>query len=153
MRTLCLVLAIFSSSLIPVLADDQAKPEKPVLRVVLFTPSDVEPPAGVRESLKEYVVYSQAFYAKWMNHWGYECEDPLPVKWDEDGYPEIFFIKGRHDEASGAYAQVGFQGEVIQTACRCYCLKCPGSGSHPRSPPAGREIHGCTARSQPCVLG
>jgi hypothetical protein len=105
-----------------VAAADQANSEKPVFRVVLFTPSDVEPPAGVRERLTEFVEYSQVFYAKWMNHWGYECENPLPVELDEDGYPEIFYIKGRHDEASGAYAQVGFQDEVIQTACRQHQL-------------------------------
>ena len=39
---------------------------KPVLRVVFFSPSDVDPPAGVRERLSEYVDYSQMFFAKWM---------------------------------------------------------------------------------------
>ncbi|MGI9472276.1 MAG: hypothetical protein ACR2NZ_12115 [Rubripirellula sp.] len=118
MRTLCLAAAVFCSSLMSLASTDQAKAESPALRIVLFSPSDVDPPAGVRERLKEYVMYSQAFYGKWMNHWGYECENLLPVKLDEDGYPEIFFVRGRHDEASGVYAKLGFQDEVVQTACR-----------------------------------
>ena len=102
------------------------KVERPVLRVVFFTPSDVEPPDGVRERLKEYVDYSQAFYAKWMTHWGYECEDPVPVNLDDDGFPEILFVKGRHDQASGAYRQLGFQSEVVEAACRKYKLRPQG---------------------------
>ena len=44
----------------------QSDSESPTLRVVFFTPSDVEPPDGVQERLKEYVDYAQAFYSKWM---------------------------------------------------------------------------------------
>ncbi|MGI9457620.1 MAG: hypothetical protein ACR2NU_13735 [Aeoliella sp.] len=95
---------------------------KPMFRVVFFTPSDVEPPAGVRERLKEYVDYSQMFFAKWMNHWEYECEDPLSVNHDGEGYPEILYVKGQHTEASGRYKQLGFQKEVVATACREYKL-------------------------------
>lgn len=123
MRNICLLLATFSNLILTSVASaDQANTDRPVLRVVLFTPSDVDPPPGVRERLKEYVVYSQAFYAKWMNHWGYECENPLPVKLNQDGDPEVFYVRGRHDEASGAYLQLGFQDEVIQTACRQHQL-------------------------------
>jgi len=98
----------------------------PVLRIVFFTPSDVEPPESVRERLKEYVDYSQMFFAKWMKHWGYECEDPLVVNRDEGGYPEILYVKGRHTEASGRYRQLGFQPEVVEAACRKYELDLQG---------------------------
>ncbi len=96
--------------------------ERPVLRVVFFMPSDVEPPDGVRERLKEYVDYAQMFYGKWMAHWGYPCEQPLAVKRDDEGYPEVLFVKGRETEASGRYKQLGFQGEVIEEACKKYGL-------------------------------
>lgn len=99
-------------------ADDTS--ERPVFRVVFFTPSDVEPPDGVRERLKEHVEYSQMFYGKWMKHWGYESEKPLAVNRDKDGFPEILYVKGRHTEESGRYRQLGFQPEVIETACRQY---------------------------------
>ena len=95
---------------------------KPVLRVVFFTPSDIEPPDGVRDRLREYVDYSQSFFAKWMKHWEYECDSPLAVNRDADGAPEILFVKGRHTEASGRYRQLGFQGEVVEAACRKYKL-------------------------------
>lgn len=44
---------------------------KPMLRVVLFTPADVEPPDGARLRLKEHVDYAQACFTKWMKHWGH----------------------------------------------------------------------------------
>ena len=77
-----------------------ADEEKPVFRVVFFSPADVEPPDGVKERIKEYVDYSQMFFSKWMKHWGYECKGPLAVNRDEDGYPEVLYVKGRHTEAS-----------------------------------------------------
>lgn len=105
-------------------ADDA--PTKPALRVVFFTPADVDPPEGVRERLKEHVDYAQAFFTKWMKHWGYECKSPLPVNRDKDGYPEILFVKGKHTEASGRYSKLGFQSEVVKTACQKYALKRQG---------------------------
>ncbi len=113
-------LALVASATTDLKADDAET--KPVFRVVFFTPSDVEPPKGVRERLKEYVDYSQMFFAKWMKHWGYECEDSLAVNRDRDGYPEILYVKGRHTEASGHYKQLGFQPEVVEAACRKYEL-------------------------------
>lgn len=105
---------------------DESEDEKPVLRVVLFTPSDVEPPDGVRDRLNEHVEYSQMFYAKWMKRWGYECDHPVPVNLDQDEHPEILYVKGRHDEASGAYRQLGFEREVVETACRKYEIDADG---------------------------
>jgi hypothetical protein len=96
--------------------------EKLVFRIIFFSPSDVEPPAGVRERIKEYVDYSQMFFAKWMKHWSYPCNEPLAVNRDEDGCPEILYVRGRHTEASGHYAQLGFQQEVVEAACRKYDL-------------------------------
>ncbi|MHC4878752.1 MAG: hypothetical protein ACYTGL_20070 [Planctomycetota bacterium] len=116
LRTVCLVavaLATWHSSI-------HAADGDTVLRVVFFTPSDVEPPEGVRERLKEYVDYSQAFFAKWMKHWNYDCETVLPVNRDADGYPGILYVRGRHTEASGKYRTVGFEPEVVRTACREY---------------------------------
>ena len=114
LRTLCLAALTLATCHQGVRAAD----DEPVLRVVFCTPSDVEPPEGVRERLKEYVDYSQAFFAKWMKHWKYDCEKVLPVNRDEDGYPDILFVRGRHTEASGKYRTVGFEPEVVHTACR-----------------------------------
>ncbi len=120
-HNLIIFIAIVAAVLTADLKADDAE-EKPVFRVVFFTPSDVEPPEGVLERLKEYVDYSQMFFAKWMKHWGYECQDPLYVNRDEEGYPEILYVKGRHTLASGRYRQLGFQPEVVEEACRRYKL-------------------------------
>ena len=91
---------------------------KLVLRVVFFSPSDIEPPEGVAERLKEYVDYAQMFFGEGLEHWGYPSKDPLPVLRDRDGNPEVLFVRGRHPKASGRYRELGFQPEVIATACR-----------------------------------
>lgn len=122
LQTLCLAVLTLTTCHNSVPAAD----DNPVLRVVFFTPSDVEPPEGVRERLKEYVDYSQAFFAKWMKHWKYDCESVLPVNRDDDGYPEILFVKGRHTEASGKYRTVGFEPEVVRTACRQHDIEPKG---------------------------
>lgn len=91
---------------------------KPVLRIAFFTPSDVDPPDSVRERVKQIVDYTQAFYGKWLKHWGYECKRALPVERDKDGYPVVHFVRGKHKLASGRYDQHGFQPEVVKAASR-----------------------------------
>lgn len=94
--------------------------DRPVFRVVFFTPSDVEPPDGVRERLKISVDYAQHFYGKWMKHWGYASDNPLSVELDDKGTPKVLFVKGRFEEASGKYRQLGFEPEVVEAACDKY---------------------------------
>jgi len=50
------------AALVTVLPSTGFANDTPVLRVVFFTPSDVEHPEGVHERLKEYVDYAQTFY-------------------------------------------------------------------------------------------
>lgn len=96
------------------------KAARPVFHIVFFSPADVEPPKGVPERLKEYVDYSQMFFAKWMKHWNYDCQNPLPVEQDEKGNLRILYVRGKHTEASGRYRQLGFQPEVVEAACQKY---------------------------------
>ncbi len=97
-----------------------------VLRVVFFTPSDVDPPPDAKQRMNEIVDYTQAFFAKWMKHWGYESEVVLPVARDEEGYPQILFVKGQHTAASGRYAKLGFQPEAKQAAAKRYRIPIEG---------------------------
>jgi hypothetical protein len=120
LRLLILLLIAVANPVRSIADDADQTATRPVFRVVFFTPSDVEPPAGVKERLKDYVGYAQQFYGKWMNHWDYACEKPLRVERDGDGIPKILFVKGRHDEASGRYRQLGFEPEVIESACSKY---------------------------------
>jgi hypothetical protein len=105
------------------IASEPDKIDKPVLRIIFFTPSDVEPPEGVEDRMKEIVEYTQDFFGKWMKHWGYEAKEVLPVKKNKDGYPEILYVKGQYTEASGRYKKLGFQAEVMQQAAKKYGIK------------------------------
>jgi hypothetical protein len=86
----------------------------PELRVILFTPADVELPPWALDRVLEAVDYSEAFYAKWMAHWGYDCPNPLRVRRDEQGRPVFVRAKGEQTRDSGAYDKVGFaRREVV----------------------------------------
>lgn len=90
------------------------------IRIVFFTPQDVDPPAGVPSRMQEVVDYGQAFYSHWLSHWGYEPENTLPIDRDKDGVPKIYYVRGDKPAASGAYDEVGFQGAVRDEAIRRY---------------------------------
>ena len=100
---------------------------EPRIRIVFFTPSDVEPPAGVRERMKEVVDYGQAFYGHWLKHWGYEPENVLPVDRDENGIPIVYFVKGQETAASGKYDKVGIQGAIREQAISEHSIPREGS--------------------------
>lgn len=97
------------------------------IRIVLFTPRDVEPPAGVAERMREIVDYGQAFYGHWLQHWGYEPENVLPVDRDDNGLPVVYFVKGKETAASGKYDEVGYQGAIREQAISEYKLPRDGS--------------------------
>lgn len=92
------------------------------LQIVLFTPSDVELPSDCQDRMKETIDYTEWFFTKWMNHWGYNCENPLKIQRDEDGYPIIWRIKGKHSMAAGKYEDSWnyAQNEVIPEAISKY---------------------------------
>lgn len=82
------------------------------IRIVFFTPKDVQPPANVEERMKEVVDYGQAYYSKWLNHWGYPTKTALPIDRNEAGIPKIYFLKGTETAASGKYDKIGYHGIV-----------------------------------------
>lgn len=114
--SLCLAITEVTQAMNPDADADSA----PGFRIVFFTPSDVEPPDGVSLRLRESVEYAQQFYGKWMKHWGYASDSPLPVELDAHGAPKVLFVKGRFDEASGRYTKLGFEPEVVEAACEKY---------------------------------
>ena len=120
---LVLLAGMFAVLTNPATASEPKKIDKPVLRIIFFTPSDVEPPERVDERMKEIVEYTQDFFGKWIKYWGYETKEALPVKENKDGYPEILYVKGKHTEASGRYKKLGFQAEVMQQAAKKYGIE------------------------------
>jgi hypothetical protein len=97
-----------------------------MLRVVFFTPSDMDPPPDAKERMRQVVDYTQAFFAKWMKHWGYEPEVVLPVARDEENHPQILFVKGQHTAESGRYSKLGFQPEAKRAASKRYGIPVEG---------------------------
>lgn len=97
------------------------------IRIVVFTPKDVRPPANIRSRMKQVVDYGQWFYGKWLQHWGYEPANVLPVDRDGKGNPVIYFVRGPHPAASGRYDKPGFQGQVREQAIKTYRIPRQGS--------------------------
>ena len=97
------------------------------IRIVFFTPSDVAPPPGVPERMKQIVDYGQAFYGQWLEHWGYEPENVLPVDRDEQGVPVVYFVRGKETAASGKYDKVGIQGQIREQAIAEHSIPREGS--------------------------
>ena len=87
------------------------------LRMVLFAPADKEFPVGYQERYKEIADYTEAFFAKWMNYWGYPCENPLRIERDDKGYPIVMTVKGKHNYDHQFYKKLsGIKKEVIEQA-------------------------------------
>ena len=91
---------------------------KPALRIVFFTPSDVDPPEGVQPRINEIVAYTQAFFAAGLKRWGHSGQHPLAVHRTADGAPKITYVRGQHSYESGRYKTPTFQREVIHKAAK-----------------------------------
>lgn len=122
MRRRFVLVAIAVTLLATSAAADEAR-----IRIVLFTPNDVPPPANVGRRMRQVVDYGQAFYGKWLQHWGYEPENVLPIDREENGSPIIYLVRGAEMAASGRYDNEGFQGAVREQAIAQYGI--PRSGS------------------------
>lgn len=101
--------------------------EEARMRIVVFSPKDVAPPKNIPQRMKQVVDYAQSFYGQWLQHWGYEPENVLPVDRDAKGVPVVYFVRGTETAASGKYDQVGFQGEIRERAISQHRI--PRSGS------------------------
>ncbi len=100
--------------------------DKLAMRIVFFTPSDVDPPQGSAQRIKKIADYTQAFFSKWMKHWGYPPAQELNIPRDKNGVPKILFFKCQHTQATGKYSRLGFQGQVAYQALKKHGL--PGRG-------------------------
>lgn len=88
----------------------------PTLRVILFTPADIEPPGGVERRLTLVADASEQFLARGMARWGYEPAVAKPFRRKDDGSLEVLFLKGDAPKSSGRYDKPTFAREVIDAA-------------------------------------
>lgn len=122
-----LVLFLSTVVLYGVLSDAYTHAAEAKVRIIFFTPSDVDPPENLAQRMTEVVNYGQAFYSKWLTHWGYEPENVLAVDRDEQGVPVIYHVRGDKYAASGAYDTIGYQGKVRDQAIKQYGIPREGS--------------------------
>lgn len=93
------------------------EPEHMKVRMVLFTAADVETPEDYLERFKGMADYTEAFFAKWMNHWSYPCDNPFRIERDAQGYPVVLAIKGEHNRDHESYEKLeGIKKEVLRQA-------------------------------------
>jgi hypothetical protein len=77
--------------------------ELPSAEIVLFTPADVAPPAEAIQSLQNLGLRTEAFFAKWLQHWGYPARRQSLFSRGESGSILIREVAGDKPLSSGAY--------------------------------------------------
>jgi Tol biopolymer transport system component len=95
-------------------------PAPPTLRIVLFTPSDVAVPPGVKSRLTQVANTTEKFYFEGMKHWGYSPAAKGLFRREADGSVEVLQVRGEDTAASGKYAKPNFGGYVIDRATEQY---------------------------------
>lgn len=94
----------------------------PLLNMVLFVPSDVEPPPGIQRRFAQIAAITEDFLVKEMTTNGYPPAVTTPFPRDENGNYKFLFVRGEHPVASGKYDKPGFQPSVIEAAVKKYNL-------------------------------
>ncbi|WP_144976079.1 hypothetical protein [Bremerella volcania] len=95
---------------------------QPLLNMVLFVPSDVEPPPGVQRRFAQIAAITEEFLVKEMTKDGYPPAVTTPFPRDKRGNYKFLFIRGEHPVDSGKYDKPGFQHVVIDAAVQKYNL-------------------------------
>jgi regulation of enolase protein 1 (concanavalin A-like superfamily) len=90
------------------------------VRLVLFTPSDLNAPGGFRQRLTQIAQTTDAFFSKWMKHWGYPSASGSLFRRESDGLVEVLAVQGDMPVASGKYGKPNFAQDVIDRATRKY---------------------------------
>lgn len=116
------ILAVMLAVLAGWLPARAAEPPLPKINVVLFTPADVEPPKDAARRLTQVADYTEAFFVKWMKHWGYPPGREKFLDRNPDGSVRVLFVSGKEKRASGKYNKPGFEAEVRQSANARYQL-------------------------------
>lgn len=88
--------------------------------MVLFTPSDVEPPENVGRQLGLVAEYTERFFATELDRWGYPPERKAVFERNGDGSVRVLFAKGGESAASGRYDMPGYQHAVIKDVMKRY---------------------------------
>lgn len=92
-------------------ARTQEKSKQPCqVRVVLFVPAGVAPPAEYQRRVDEMADYAEAFLARGLKRWGH-VNAVMPFRRSEDGHVEVLPFRGK--KKAEEYKPVGIRMEVM----------------------------------------
>ncbi len=92
------------------------EPPPPTVRIVLFTPSDLEPPAGVSHRLTQIADATERFLFEGMRRWKYPPAVARLFRRDPDGTVEVVPVKGDRPVSDAPYWQASCRAEAIAKA-------------------------------------
>lgn len=90
----------------------QPDPNLPSLRIIFFTPADVDPPKNAQERLTQVAKYTENFFVTWMTKWKYEPTRKKIFQWQPDGNVEVLFAKGK--QKADFYKDGSFRPRMVQ---------------------------------------
>lgn len=94
------------------------EPPPPTIRIVLFTPSDVQPPAGVPHRLTQIAEATERFLFEGMRRWKYPPAVDRIFRRDPAGAVEYVHVKGDRPVADAPYWKASCRAEAIAKAKR-----------------------------------
>lgn len=79
------------------------------VRVILFVPADVTPPAAYQPRIDDIVRSSEAFFTRELKRWGHE-QVVMPFRRSADGHVEVTLLRGKLEKAK--YKTIPLRTEV-----------------------------------------
>jgi hypothetical protein len=107
----------FSCTVLPT-ASQAGDDASPAVRVVMFTPADIAPPAGVVKRLTRVADAAERFLVAGMERAGYAPAVRKLFRRQADGSLEVIFATGESPRASGRYDNPTFAAEAIARASK-----------------------------------
>jgi Tol biopolymer transport system component/predicted Zn-dependent protease len=102
------------------------EPPPPAVRIILFTPSDLEPPAQVPRRLTQIVDAAERFLFDGMRRWRYPPAVARLFRRNSDGTVEVVYVKGDRPTSDAYYTKASCEAEAREKAERQ--LKIEGEG-------------------------
>lgn len=92
------------------------EPPPPSIRIILFTPSDVQSPPGVRHRLTQIADAAERFLFDGMKRWKYQPAVDHLFRRDADKSVEVISVKGTRPVADAFYTRASCRFEAIEAA-------------------------------------
>jgi hypothetical protein len=92
------------------------EPPPPTVRIVLYTPSDLEPPKGVSRRLTQIADAAERFFFTGMTRWKYPPAVKSLFRRNPDRTVEVVYVKGNLPESDPSYSQPSCQTEACEKA-------------------------------------